>query len=54
MSDTFEYIVAVEPQRESGFTVSVAASPEVVTEGETETEALAMAQDAIRLVLAYH
>ncbi|HUB14469.1 MAG TPA: type II toxin-antitoxin system HicB family antitoxin [Acetobacteraceae bacterium] len=27
--------------------------PEVVTEGDTEDEALAMAEDAIRLVLGY-
>jgi antitoxin HicB len=31
----------------------VPALPEVVTEGDTETEALAMAEDAIRLVLTY-
>jgi antitoxin HicB len=31
--------------------VLVPALPEIVTEGDTEEEALAMAQDAIRLVL---
>jgi predicted RNase H-like HicB family nuclease len=36
---------------EGGFTVLVPALPEIVTEGDTEEEALAMAQDAIRLVL---
>ena len=41
------------PQPEGGFTVSVPALPEVVTEGDSEAEALAMAEDAIRLVLAY-
>jgi predicted RNA binding protein YcfA (HicA-like mRNA interferase family)/predicted RNase H-like HicB family nuclease len=41
------------PQPEGGFTVSVPALPEVVTEGDSEVEAMAMAEDAIRLVLAY-
>jgi antitoxin HicB len=36
---------------EGGFTVFVRALPEIVTEGDTEEEALAMAEDAIRLVL---
>lgn len=46
-----KFTVVLEPQREGGFTVTVPALPEVVTEGETEEEALAMAKDAIRLVL---
>lgn len=33
--------------------MGVPVLPEVVTEGDTEAEALAMAEDAIRLVLAY-
>ena len=33
--------------------MSVPALPEVVTEGETEAEALQMAKEAIRLVLDY-
>ena len=45
--------IILEPQPEGGFTVSVPALPEVVTEGETEDEALQMAADAIRLVLDY-
>jgi predicted RNase H-like HicB family nuclease len=32
-------------------TVDVPALPEIVTEGDTEEEALAMAKDAIELVL---
>ena len=52
MSDVFDFIVVLEPQPEGGFTVSVPALPEVVTEGNSEGEALAMAEDAIRLVLA--
>jgi antitoxin HicB len=49
----FEFTVVLEPQLEGGFTVSVPALPEVVTEGDTETEALNMAEEAIRAVLAY-
>jgi len=45
------FSVILDPQPEGGFTVSVPALPEIVTEGDTEEEALAMAQDAIRLVL---
>jgi antitoxin HicB len=45
------YSVILEPAEEGGFVVHVPALPEVVTEGETEAEALAMAKDAIELVL---
>jgi antitoxin HicB len=45
------FAVILEPQPEGGFTVLVPALPEIVTEGDTEEEALAMAEDAIRLVL---
>jgi antitoxin HicB len=38
-------------REEGGFIVRVPALPEIVTEGDTEEEALAMAQDAIELVL---
>lgn len=51
--DTHSYTVLLEPQDGGGFTVLVPALPEVVTEGDTEEEALAMAQDAIALVLAH-
>ena len=53
MPDKFDFTVVLEPQLEGGFTVSVPALPEVVTEGDSEAEALAMAEYAIRLVLAY-
>jgi len=53
MPDTFNFTVVLEPQPEGSFTVSVPALPEVVTEGDSEAEAMAMAEDAIRLVLAY-
>jgi predicted RNase H-like HicB family nuclease len=36
---------------EGGYVVRVPALPEIVTEGDTEEEALAMAQDAIELVI---
>jgi antitoxin HicB len=39
------------PEEEGGFTVRVPSLPEIVTYGRDETEALAMAEDAIRLVL---
>jgi antitoxin HicB len=45
------FSVILDPQPEGGFTVLVPALPEIVTEGDTEEEALAMAEDAIRLVL---
>ena len=53
MTDSRSYTVILEPQPGGGFTALVPALPEVVTEGETEKEALAMAQDAIALVLAH-
>jgi antitoxin HicB len=53
MSRSFDYTVVLEPQLEGGFTVHVPALPEVVTEGDTEAEALAKAEEAIRMVLAY-
>jgi antitoxin HicB len=43
--------VVLEPEEEGGFTVRVPALPEIVTYGKDEAEALAMAEDAIRLVL---
>jgi len=48
-----DFTVILEPQPEGGFTVSVPALPEVVTEGDTEIEALRMAEEAIRAVLEY-
>jgi antitoxin HicB len=45
------FAVVLEPEEEGGFTVRVPALPEVVTYGADEKEALAMAEDAIRLVL---
>lgn len=51
MSATRAYTIVLEPMEEGGFLVHVPALPEVVTCGDTEEEALAMAKDAIQLVL---
>ena len=51
MQHDLTFSVVLEPQPEGGFTVFVPALPEIVTEGDTEEEALAMAEDAIRLVV---
>jgi antitoxin HicB len=53
MAGEYSFSVVMEPQEEGGFTVLVPALPEVVTEGETEEEALANAEEAIRAVLEY-
>ena len=53
MAKKLTYTVVLEPQAEGGFTVVVPALPEVVTEGDTEDEALRMAEEAIRLALDY-
>jgi antitoxin HicB len=47
------FTVVLEPQQEGGFTVLVPALPEVVTEGDTEEQALRNAEEAIRAVLEY-
>ena len=49
---TRTYTIILEPMEEGGFLVHVPALPEVVTCGDTESEALAMAKDAIEMVLA--
>jgi antitoxin HicB len=45
------FAVVLEAEEAGGFTVRVPALPEIVTYGADESEALAMAEDAIRLVL---
>ncbi len=42
-----EYEVRLEPQPGGGFTVFVPELPDVITEGRTREETLAMAKDAI-------
>jgi antitoxin HicB len=52
VDQTRTFAVVLEPEEEGGFTVRVPSLPEIVTYGRDEREALAMAEDAIRLVLA--
>jgi len=47
------YAIVLEPQEEGGYTVTVPALPEVVTEGATEAEAIAMAREAIELAIGH-
>ncbi len=51
MQRTQKFAVVLEPEEEGGFSVRVPSLPEIVTYGNDEAEALAMAEDAIRLVL---
>jgi antitoxin HicB len=51
MNTSRTFAVLLEPEEEGGFTVRVPSLPEIVTYGRDEREALAMAEDAIRLVL---
>jgi antitoxin HicB len=51
LSASRTYTVILEPADEGGYIVHVPALPEIVTEGDTEAEALAMAKDAIQLVV---
>ncbi len=53
MAESYSFSVVLEPQEGGGYTVLVPALPEVVSEGETEAEALTNAEEAIRAVLAY-
>ena len=52
MSERRTFAVVLEPEDEGGFTVRVPAFPEIVTYVKDEREALAMAEDAIGLVIA--
>jgi antitoxin HicB len=45
------FSVVLEPEDGGGFIVRVPSLPEIVTYGNDQVEALAMAEDAIRLVL---
>jgi antitoxin HicB len=51
MTEVRAFAVVLEPEDEGGFTVRVPSIREIVTYGNDEREALAMAQDAILLVL---
>jgi len=50
---SYSFSVILEPQPDGGYTVLVPALPEVVTEGDTEQQALLNAEEAIRAVLDY-
>jgi len=49
--NTLRYTLLFQPEPEGGFTVIVPALPGCVTYGETYDEAMAMADDAIRVYL---
>lgn len=51
MTAQLTYSIVLEPMQEGGFLVHVPALPEVVTGGDTEEEARAMAREAIELLL---
>jgi antitoxin HicB len=53
MAAEYSFSIILEPQESGGFAVLVPALPEVVTEGDTEAEALDNAREAIRAVLAF-
>ncbi len=53
MAENYSFSIILEPQEEGGFTVLAPALPEVVTEGDTEQEALANAEEAIRAIVSY-
>jgi antitoxin HicB len=53
VAESYVFSVVLEPQEEGGFTVLVPALPEVVTEGDSEEEALTNAEEAIRAILAF-
>jgi len=53
MPITYSFSVILEPQPDGGYTVLVPALPEMVTEGDTERQALLNTEEAIRAVLAY-
>jgi len=51
MAKQRNYTIRLLPEPEGGYTVRVPALPPVVTYGETYEEAMAMAREAIELVL---
>ena len=53
MDQSRTYTVVLQPEPEGGFTVRVPALPEIVTYGEDEAEALAMAKEAIELAIEH-
>ena len=53
MPISYSFSVILELQPDGGYTVLVPALPEVVTEGDTEPEALLNAEEAVRAVVDY-
>jgi len=53
VSEPRTYTVVLRPEPEGGFTVRVPALPEIVTFGEDESDALAMAKEAIELAVEH-
>lgn len=53
MEQDLVYTIHLEPAEEGGYVVTVPALPAVITQGETYSEAIAMAEDAIRTFVEY-
>ena len=53
VDDARTYTVVLGPEPEGGFTVRVPAFPEIVTYGDNELHALAMAKEAIELAIEH-
>lgn len=53
MAANYSFSIVLESQEGGGYSVLVPALPEVVTEGDTEADALANAEEAIRALLSY-
>lgn len=49
----YRFTVVLEAEEDGGFTVRVPALPEAIACGDTEEEALAMAEEAIRLAIEH-
>lgn len=50
----YTYPYAIEPQSEGGWTVTFPDVPEAITEGDTEAEVAAMAEDALVTALSFY
>lgn len=51
MRQTTTFTIILHPEPEGGYTVRVPALPEIVTYGDDEAHALAMAKEAIELAI---
>ncbi len=50
----YAYPYELQPQPEGGFTVTFPDVPEAITQGDTEQEAAAMAEDALLTALSFY